>query len=110
MTKPTSPTCACPDCPNPRRERSKYCSEKHQQRAARIKARERDPMSIVNYNHNHYSGIKNSHRAVTIIDPMVDKPFTITRSEFDTYSKQYREMNCKAFIDDQEIPYAKRVI
>ncbi len=100
MTNPITPTCAC-GCGQPCRARSKYASEKCQQRASRIAQRE--------YN-NAYQTVRRTkfhhaypaRREVIIIDPCVADPYTVTFHEYQMYAGKYLP-GTKIIIDGAEL-------
>jgi hypothetical protein len=101
MTKPISLTCACPDCPNPRRERSKYCSDKCNQKAARIKQRDYDRA----YQEAHRRTARSTYpaiRKVVIYDPKCADPYQVPRSEFEEFKSKYLP-GTRAIVDGLEV-------
>jgi hypothetical protein len=88
MTTPLTILCACPGCDQPRRDNSKYCCEKHQQKVSRIKEREyRNAYQTerrMKYHHAYPP-----KRPVIVIDPCVADPYEITMSEFEQYRSKY---------------------
>jgi hypothetical protein len=101
MTKPLTPTCACPGCDQPRRERSKYCSDKCNQKAARIKGRDYDRA----YQEAHRRPARSVYavtRKVIILDPKCAMPYTVPKSEFEQYRSKYLP-GTKVIIDGCEM-------
>ena len=101
MTKPLTILCACSGCDQPRRDNSKYCCERHQQKASRIKEREyRNAYQTerrMKYHHAHPAV-----REVTIVDPKVADPYTVKQSEFEMYRSKYLP-GTKVIIDGAEM-------
>jgi len=89
MTKPATSTCACPGCDHPRRERSKYCCERCQEKASRIKQRTARSVYAVT-------------RKVIILDPKCAMPYTVPKSEFEQYRSKYLP-GTKVIIDGCEM-------
>jgi hypothetical protein len=100
MTKSDDNLCAC-GCGQPCRVRSKYASDRCQQKASRIAQRE--------YN-NAYQTVRRTkfhhaypaQREVTIIDPKVADPYTVKQSEFEMYRSKYLP-GTKVIIDGAEL-------
>ena len=101
MTNSLTSKCTCEGCENPARERSKYCSDRCQQKASRIKAREYANAYQTERRmkfHHAYPAV----REVTIIDPKVANPYTVKRSEFEMYRSKYLP-GTRVLIDGSEM-------
>jgi hypothetical protein len=93
--------CACPGCENPHRERSKYCSDKCNQKAARIKMRDYDRA----YQEAHRRPARANYpamRKVIVFDPMCGSPYTIPLSEYRMYAGKYLP-GTRIIMDGQEM-------
>jgi hypothetical protein len=100
--------CANSECSNPRRETSIYCSICCQRAVARKLFLERHPEKAyqrVGHKPNRAPKFNYSapRRSVTVTDPLVATPYTISRAEFDRYAPDYRALGCSAEIDGQEL-------
>ena len=101
------PLCAC-GCGQPCHGKSKYASKKCQRKVARETFLARHPEKAyqrVGHKPNRAPKFNYSapRRGVTVTDPLVATPYTISRHEWDTYAADYIALGCSAEVDGQEV-------
>ena len=103
----TTILCAC-GCGRPRRDGSKYFSERCQQAVSRLRKKERGMKYILHpekaeerakVRHEKYASGQEGRRNVIVTDPMCGDPYVITMKEYEIFKPAYAEMKLLVRID-----------
>ena len=100
MTPLTIP-CACPGCPNPRRDNSIYCSKRCSNRASKLRERARHLLEP-KQPQTHKCGVYGTNKTVTVMDPKCGDSYRITPQKYRQYAGEYLP-GTKVIIDGAEM-------